>query len=186
MTAKIGWGCSSVSRASDWHDTDTGSIPRCGKGFSSQSQLSAQTLLRCPYTPVCGRMHSLLCARRRSCSLCQGSVDYGNTKTPGIHRGLGSATLSQLAFPWESNPNFRWEKSHWGNTLVESKWKKRTKKIGFRDSFAPCGSDATSGGCAEFVTAPWSASCRWRTEHYIFHVLDFCRHRCRCRAEPPI
>ena len=116
----------------------------------------------------------------------QSSVDYENIKTPSMHRRLGSATLSQLAFPWESNPNFRWEKSHWGNTFVESKWKKRTKKIGFRDSFAPCGSDATSGGCAEFVTAPWSASCRWRTEHYIFHVLDFCRHRCRCRAEPPI
>ena len=25
--------------------------------------------------------------------------------------------LSQLAFPGASNPNFPWEKSHWGNTV---------------------------------------------------------------------
>ena len=29
----------------------------------------------------------------------QSSVDYGNTKTLSMHRRLGSATLSQLAFP---------------------------------------------------------------------------------------
>ena len=28
-----------------------------------------------------------------------------------MHGRLGSATLSQLAFPWGSNPNFPWEKS---------------------------------------------------------------------------
>ena len=37
-----------------------------------------------------------------------------------MHRRLGSATLSQLAFPRESNPNFPWEKSHWDNTAVKS------------------------------------------------------------------
>ena len=30
----------------DRHAADGGSIPRCGKGFFSQSQLSVQTLLR--------------------------------------------------------------------------------------------------------------------------------------------
>ena len=44
-------GCSSVGRASDRRAADAGSIPRCGKGFSSQSQLSVQILLRCPYNP---------------------------------------------------------------------------------------------------------------------------------------
>ena len=33
-------------RASDRHAADAGSIPRCGKGFFSRSQLSVQTLLR--------------------------------------------------------------------------------------------------------------------------------------------
>ena len=47
-----GWGCSSVGGASDRHVADTGSIPRCGKGFFSQSQLSVQTLLQCTYSPV--------------------------------------------------------------------------------------------------------------------------------------
>ena len=52
----LGQGCSSVGAASDWHVADEGSILWCGKGFSFQSQLSVQTLLRRPYTPVCSRM----------------------------------------------------------------------------------------------------------------------------------
>ena len=47
-------------------------------------------------------------------------VDYGNTKTPSMHRRLGSATLSQLALSGDGNPNFPWEKSHWDNTVVKS------------------------------------------------------------------
>ena len=39
-------------------------------------------------------------------------MDYGNTKTPGMHRRLGSAILSQLAFLGEGNLNIPWEKSH--------------------------------------------------------------------------
>ena len=45
-----------------------------------------------------------------------------------MHRRLGSATMSQLAFPGEANPNFPWEKSHWGNTIVKSIYKKVLKK----------------------------------------------------------
>ena len=37
--------------------------------------------------------------------------------------GLGSATLSQLAFPGENNPNFPWEKFHWDNTVVKKRKK---------------------------------------------------------------
>ena len=51
----------------------------------------------------------------------QSLVDYGNTKTPSMHSRLGSATLSQLAFPRESNLNFPWEKSHLDNTVVKKK-----------------------------------------------------------------
>ena len=46
-------------------------------------------------------------------------VDYGNTKTPSMHSRLGHATLLQLAFPRESNPNFPCEESHWDNTAVK-------------------------------------------------------------------
>ena len=47
------WGgdAAPLITASDRHATDAASIPRCGKGFFSQSQLSEQTLLRCPYIP---------------------------------------------------------------------------------------------------------------------------------------
>ena len=65
---------------------------------------------RLPYdvrTPPCAnRMHLHLCARERSRRPCQSSLDYGHTKTPSMHRRLGSATLSQLAFPGKGNPNF--------------------------------------------------------------------------------
>ena len=42
-------------RASDRHAADAGSIPRCGTGFFSQSQLSVKTLssLTCVRTPPC-------------------------------------------------------------------------------------------------------------------------------------
>ena len=101
-----GWGCSSVGRASDQHAAEASLIPRCGKGFFSQSQLSVQTLLRCPYTPVCNRMHLHLCARQRTLSPGQSSVDYGNIQTPSMRRRLGNTTLSRLAFPEEATRIF--------------------------------------------------------------------------------
>ena len=93
----------------------------------SQSQLSVQTLSRCPYTSVCNRMHLHLCARLRSSSPCQSSIDSGNTKISSMHRRLGSAALSQLAFPGEGNPNFLWEKSHWDNIVVKKRERKKEK-----------------------------------------------------------
>ena len=57
VVVKDGWGCSSAGRASDRHAAEACSVPRCGKGFFSQSQLSVQTLLQCLCTPVCSCMH---------------------------------------------------------------------------------------------------------------------------------
>ena len=59
---QLGWWCNSVGRASDWPAADAGSMPWCGKGFFSQSQLWVQTLLQCLYTPMCNRMRLCLCA----------------------------------------------------------------------------------------------------------------------------
>ena len=84
-------------------------FPGAARDFSPTVNIQCR-LLRCPYTPVCNRTHQHLCACEKSCSLCQSSVNYGNTKTPRMHRGLGSATLSQLAFPGESYSNFPWYK----------------------------------------------------------------------------
>ena len=44
-----------------------------------------------------------------------------------MHRRLGSATLSQLAFYWESNPDFSWEKSVWDFKILKKKKKKKKK-----------------------------------------------------------
>ena len=51
-------------------------------------------------------------------------MDYGNTKIHSMHRKLCSATLSQLAFPWEGNPNFPWEKFHWDTIVIKTKSEK--------------------------------------------------------------
>ena len=48
-----------------------------------------------------------------------------------MHPRLGSATLSQLAFPVEGNPNFPWVKFHWDNTVSDLKKKKKKKKVLF-------------------------------------------------------
>ena len=40
----MGWDVVQWVKASDRHAADAGSNPRCGKGFSSQSHLSVQTL----------------------------------------------------------------------------------------------------------------------------------------------
>ena len=115
------WGCSSVGKASDRRVADAASIPRCRKGFFSQSQLSVQTLFRCPYTP---RVQSHAFTYMRTLKIgnpCQSWVDYGNTKIASMHRRLGRATLSQHAFPMENKPNFPWGKSEWDNTVVKKK-----------------------------------------------------------------
>ena len=43
-------------------------VPRCGKGFFSQSKLPVQTLSRCLYrtVPVLNRVYQHLCARYKS------------------------------------------------------------------------------------------------------------------------
>ena len=46
-----------------------------------------------------------------------------------IDRRWGSATLSQLAFPGEGNPNFAWEKYRQDNTVVKGESKKEKKVI---------------------------------------------------------
>ena len=54
----------SVGRASDRiarHNTDRGSSPQCSKGFFSQSPLPVQTLLRCPYSPLCVHASTAAC-----------------------------------------------------------------------------------------------------------------------------
>ena len=43
------------------------------------------------------------------------------TKTPSVHRRLGNANLSQLAFPGEGNPNFALDRSHWDSTVLKTK-----------------------------------------------------------------
>ena len=56
----LGRGNSSAGRASDCkarRNADTGSSPWGGKGPFHQSRLSAQTLLRCPYSP-CDQVHA--------------------------------------------------------------------------------------------------------------------------------
>ena len=57
----MGRDVAQLVRASDHHAADTGSIPQCGKGFFSQSQLSVRTLT-CVRTPHV-QLHALTSVR---------------------------------------------------------------------------------------------------------------------------
>ena len=86
------------------------------KEWFSQSQLSVADRLSCGVRiHVCAIVCINDCAHVNKDPVVhvKSSVDYGNTKTPSKHRRLGSATLSQLAFPRESNPDFPRAKSQW-------------------------------------------------------------------------
>ena len=73
--------------------TDAGSSPRCSKGFFSQSQLSVQTVLLCPYSP---RVQS-----HASTSVCTLTIpNTGSHATVWTHEilhtltGMGGAALA--------------------------------------------------------------------------------------------
>ena len=100
-----GWGCSSVGRASDRHAADAGSIPRCGKRFFSQSQLSVQILLRCPCSPP----HPLPCAI--ACIYTCADV-----KNPVVHVRV-RLLLKNCTSSMHRRQNFLREKFHWNNTV---------------------------------------------------------------------
>ena len=63
LSAARGGDVAQLFRASDRHASDAGSIPRCGKEFFSQSQLSVQTLLRVSVQPPCAIACINICAR---------------------------------------------------------------------------------------------------------------------------
>ena len=107
------WGC---CLASDWHAADTGSIPLCGKGFFSQSQLTEQT-----HWPPCTIACINICAHVKD-PVVHDRVQWimETLKHPACTIGW-AARLLHLAFPGESNLYFPWEKSHWDNTDAKKK-----------------------------------------------------------------
>ena len=115
------WVCSTDGSALDSHSADAGSIPRCSREFSSQSQLSVQTLLWCPYHPHMQSRASTSMHTKDDVDHVRGQWIMGNTKASSMHHRLGSMTLSELAFPRECNLNFPWEISKWNNTVKKKK-----------------------------------------------------------------
>ena len=105
-------------------------FPGAARHFFSRSPLSVQTALRCLYTPVCNRMHLHLCARYRSRSPCQSSVDYGNTKTPSMHRRLGSATPYRWLSPGKATRISR-------RRIPKGTIQLKKKKLGKREKKSP-------------------------------------------------
>ena len=97
-------------------------FPGAVRDFSSKS-ISVQTLLRRPYNPPRAIAGIYICAHVKD-SVVHIRVRWimETLKTTSTHLNrLGSTTLSQLAFPGGSNPNFSWKKFHWDNTVLKSK-----------------------------------------------------------------
>ena len=93
LKKKNGRGCSSVGSASDRHATETDSTPRCRKGFFSMSQLSVQTLLRCPYN-IRVQPHAIQSVHVKDLKHLATRPLFGHTNTPHILLGTGSAALA--------------------------------------------------------------------------------------------
>ena len=63
-----------------------------------------------------------------------------------MHRRLDSASLSQLAFPGECNPNFPWEKTQWDNAVVKIEEENRSMVIE-KSMFGSSKNKAVSARC---------------------------------------
>ena len=124
ISTTSGWGCSLVAGASDWHADDAGWIPRCGKGFFSQSRLSVQTLLHVSVHPPCAIACFKICAHIKD-TIVHVRVWWitQTLKHPACTEGW--ATL--LCHRWLS-PGKATRMSHWDSTVVKSMWKKKFKK----------------------------------------------------------
>ena len=98
-----GW-CRDVAQLE--HQTSTPlmqvQVPDVARNFFSQSQLSVQTLLQRPYTPVCNLKHQRLCAHERPYTACQ---SWWIMETHSMHRRSGSASVA-AGFPQGKQPKF--------------------------------------------------------------------------------
>ena len=74
-------------------NTDTGSNPRCGKGFSPKVSFQCRLSYSVRTAPVCNRMHQHLCARSKSQTLAAIPL-FGHTKVLHTPVGTGSAALA--------------------------------------------------------------------------------------------
>ena len=99
----MGWGCSSVGRASDRHTAQAGSIPLCGKEFFLPEPTFSANSLTVSAQPSCAIASINICAH----------VNDSKHWQPQTHEishamlGTGSAALAAVvALPWEGDPNF--------------------------------------------------------------------------------
>ena len=111
LTFEIHGDVAQLVRASDRHAADAGSIPRCGKGSYSQSQLSVQTLLRCPYTPACAIACIYICAHVKD-PVVHVRVRWimESLKHAACSVGWVAQLYRSWLSLWKNNPNFQWEK----------------------------------------------------------------------------
>ena len=94
----LGVGIAQLVDRPNWRarcSTDIDSSPWCGKGFFSQSQLSVQTLLQCPYSPRV-QSHASVSVRMLRISNA-GSVVLTHENTAHIDRSSCLCTCSSCA-----------------------------------------------------------------------------------------
>ena len=124
----MGWGCSSVGRASDRHAADTGSSSpvrqRIFLSVSFQCRLSYGVRAHpCAIAFIC------ICVKDPAVPVRVRSI-LDTLKHPACTAGW-VARLSQLAFPGEGNPSLKWEISHWDYTVIKSEKNKVPCKPAF-------------------------------------------------------
>ena len=86
------------------------------QGIFSQSQFSVQTLLQCPYTPVCNCTH-YICVHAKD-PIVHVRVQWIMETLK--HPACTLCWVARLCCSWLSQGNFSWEKPHWDNTVAKS------------------------------------------------------------------
>ena len=103
-----GWGCSSLVEHRTVTPLTQVRFPGAAGDFSPRVNFQCR-LSYAVRTPPCAITCINICAHVRDPVVhvrVRGIIE--RIKTPSMYRRLGSAILSQLAFPVESNPNFLW------------------------------------------------------------------------------
>ena len=93
---------------------------------------AVQTLLRCPYTPLCNNTHLHLYASWRSRGPCQSSVDYErHRKQPAFTKEAGQRDSVAADFPRGRQPDFSMGQSPWVSAVVKTNKQKQQQTSNF-------------------------------------------------------
>ena len=116
----MGWGCSSVGRASDRHAANANPFPIVARDFSPRVSFQCR-LSYSVHTPLPAIACIYICAYVKD-PIVHFRVWWimKTLKHPACNVGWIARLCHSWLSPGDGNPNFPWEISHWDNTVVKT------------------------------------------------------------------